>query len=92
MTEALVLQKEENRYRLKVFEALGAEAFFTARPLDMAFESPGRRRRSLLQVSTSGILSALPRCTATVSLSSAAGTRGPASKAAGQPFRIPMPW
>jgi YfiH family protein len=44
MTEALVLQKEENRYRLKVFEALGAEAFFTARPLDMAFESPGRRR------------------------------------------------
>lgn len=44
MAEALVLQKEKNRYRLNVFEALGAGAFFTTRPLDMAFENPDRRR------------------------------------------------
>ncbi len=44
MTEALVLHKERNRYRLKVFEAFGAQAFFTTRPLDISFENPDRRR------------------------------------------------
>jgi hypothetical protein len=44
MAESLILYKEKNRYRLDVFEAFGAQAFFTTRPLDMSFENPRRRR------------------------------------------------
>ncbi len=44
MAEALILRKEANRYRLEAFEAFGAQAFFTTRPMDMSLENPHRRR------------------------------------------------
>ncbi|MDD5574095.1 MAG: peptidoglycan editing factor PgeF [Candidatus Omnitrophica bacterium] len=43
MTVPLILQKEKGRYVLAPFGKFGVEAFFTAKPLDLAFESRGRR-------------------------------------------------